>query len=215
MINVFAAVSSSLKRESNFTSEIQRLRLENEKLRKQAEASSRQLKKQSPQVEEDNETKVESKEPSLCSTAVSENSSCLKRKASSQLSPPPTPDAMRAKKPMIATTQPLKKKKLVKQTKAFVTQPIQSLDISPLLESSWSPANHTPPTYFDVTSASPTYTNTITSPLSLFANTTTGSDLYPQALSTQPQFQNMMHPMLFAPYYMPSEVVTASPDDCK
>lgn len=153
----------------------------------------------------------------------------LKRKASnSQLSPPPTPDAMRGDKPktnaaaaavVVVATQPLKKKRMVKQVKPYASQALpmqQTLDLSPLLESSWSPVGHTPPTYFDVTSTSPTYTNT-TSPLSLFT-ATTGGDLYPQqppVLSTQPhQFQNMIHPMLFAPYYMPSEVA-GSPNDCK
>lgn len=41
-----------MKRETTFTSEIQKLRLENEKLRKQAEASSNQLKKQLPNQDE-------------------------------------------------------------------------------------------------------------------------------------------------------------------
>ncbi|KAL7324785.1 hypothetical protein PS15p_209926 [Mucor circinelloides] len=148
-------VSSSLKRETTYTSEIQKLRLENEKLRKQAEASSNQLKKQladqdakltetdssatpSPKKAADNNDDNASETSTLIAKEEEEEVKITrKRKASAvsdpQLSPPPTPEAMRGNNkhhPVVIATpvgHQQKKKKMVKQTK---TLPVTSTPIT-------------------------------------------------------------------------------------
>ncbi|KAL9550684.1 hypothetical protein MBANPS3_004620 [Mucor bainieri] len=142
-------VSSSLKRETTYTSEIQKLRLENEKLRRQAEASSNQLKKQmadhdstastesdvssttpSPKKPTDNNDDNASETSTLIAKEEEEEVKIpRKRKASAvsdpQLSPPPTPEAMRGNNkhhPVVIATpvgHQQKKKKMVKQTKTL------------------------------------------------------------------------------------------------
>ena len=249
-----------MKRETTFTSEIQKLRLENEKLRKQAEASSNQLKKQLPNQDEkpnvaaatasvdasvvgkktDNDDNI-----SETSTLIvkDEMKPSLKRKASisdPQLSPPPTPEAMRGnnKQHAVVVTTPVghqqKKNKMVKQTKSLlvatttavpntmsmtqqlpmyvpVTSNATSMINTPaasLIDSPWSPVddnrlhsslltyppnttNNNPtnntPNYFDMASPSSSNANML-------------YDLY----------TDNIHPMLLAPYYIPSETTTTT-----
>ncbi|KAI7901568.1 uncharacterized protein BX663DRAFT_562058 [Cokeromyces recurvatus] len=71
-------VSSSMKRESKYTSEIQKLRLENEKLKRQAQAASNHLKEQLGQEIESSSTSFVSKTNKISS---------LKRKAGSEEQP--------------------------------------------------------------------------------------------------------------------------------
>ncbi|KAI8079063.1 uncharacterized protein B0P05DRAFT_542201 [Gilbertella persicaria] len=191
-------VSSSLKRESNYTSEIQRLRAENEKLRKQAQASSAVLKKQIS-LDQDNE-KTDAKSETITLPAKEEEKASLKRKASEadlQLSPPPTPEAMRGSNnkkspaPVIIAT-PQKKKKMVKQTKPLQSQlhtlkssPINEVEnlatsasmVAPLIESPWSPVDDhfRPMNAYPITSTadntSSTYFNISTSPYTTSSTT--------------------------------------------
>lgn len=153
-------------------SEIQKLRLENEKLRKQAEASSTQLKKQ---IDHDQPTYVK------------------KRKADSQeeqqqISPPTTPEQ-----------QQQRKKMLLKQSKSpLAAKSEQPSPWTPLLD---NPANSyptsSPPSYFDTTyTTSPNTQNNLfmTPHVDLYDNTM-------PTIGVQSQY-NLMNPMLLSPYFM-------------
>ncbi|GAA5797654.1 hypothetical protein HPULCUR_003045 [Helicostylum pulchrum] len=220
-------VSSSLKRETTYMSEIQKLRLENEKLRKQAETSTTQLKKQ---IVEDEQ---EQSKPTTSS---------LKRKASTdsqQLSPPPTPEQQQQQ-------QQQRKKRMVKQTKAqIVKREPQAFNIpstsstttttaatiatvttaaavqlstptptattasslspwTPLLDEKNNNFNtyptSSPPNYFDVTTP---YTNTSPNNDLLFLTPTPAIDMYNTNMSSSGgQYNNMMNPMLLSPYFV-------------
>ncbi|KAI8352841.1 hypothetical protein EDC96DRAFT_517657 [Choanephora cucurbitarum] len=188
-------VSASLKRESNFTAEIERLRAENEKLRSQAQAQSQLLTQQ-----EDETPKKE-----------------VKRKASEmdQLSPPPTPEAMRSnshqKSPVILPQDNKKKKRMVKQTKPSQQTPTEPTMVTPMTESPWSPVDdhfRQPASYAVTNQNSPSYTSPYTTHLNspnhdlLFMPTPSQYDPLP----TRPQeYQTMMNSMLFAPYCLSSE----------
>ncbi|KAI8390194.1 hypothetical protein BD560DRAFT_380207 [Blakeslea trispora] len=231
-------VSSSLKRESSFASEIQRLRAENEKLRLQAQAQSSLLKKQVSEEEINtcSETiKVEANE----TTKSEVKEATLKRKASEidQLSPPPTPEAMRADKQSPVTTP--QKKRMVKQTKPLQSQlqPSSSVAdtmmtanrmVTPMIESPWSPVDdhfrQPSNAYSAVTNQSNSnYINIDTSPYATHINSPNNDLLFmptsqayesntPAAVPVRPQeYQTMMNSVLFAPYYLSSE----SPNNCK
>ncbi|KAI8082323.1 hypothetical protein BDF21DRAFT_417596 [Thamnidium elegans] len=213
-------VSSSLKRETTYMSEIQKLRLENEKLRKQAEASTTQLKKQ---IAEDEQ---EQSKPTTTSS--------LKRKASTdsqQLSPPPTPEQQQQ--------QQQRKKRMVKQTKAQLVKrepqvfnipststtttiaAVTTAAVPPLTPtptattasslSPWTPLleeqnnnfntypTSSPPNYFDVTTP---YTSTSPNNDLLFLTSTPAIDMYNTNMSSSGgQYNNMMNPMLLSPYF--------------
>ncbi|KAI7887711.1 uncharacterized protein EV154DRAFT_426974 [Mucor mucedo] len=175
-------VSSSLKRESTFMTEIQKLRVENEKLRKQAEANSIQLKKQ---MEEDETNKNK------------------KRKASvdiqnqQEISPPCTPEKKRKKMTMVKQTKsPLAVKReesniLLSSTTTATTSPW-----TPVLDTTLnSYPSSSPPNYFDTT-----YTTSPTSQNMLYM-TPQHVDLYENNMSV---YHNMMNPMLLSPYFVPT-----------
>ncbi|CEP12839.1 hypothetical protein [Parasitella parasitica] len=256
-------VSSSLKRETTFTAEIQKLRLENEKLRKQAEISSNQLKRQSSkQHQKTNTTAATAAAPTTDSSVagakkktedfddnVSETSTLVvkddmkpsvKRKASisnSQLSPPPTPEAMRGshKPHTVVIATPMghqhKKKKMVKQTKSLpvVTVPSSMAQQFPV----YIPATTTTATS-TISMAHTPASSLIESPWSPLDDPQLHSSLltYPPSTNNQadntPNYFDMtspsssnanmlydlygdnMHPMLLSPYYIPPvEAATA------
>ncbi|KAK4508894.1 uncharacterized protein ATC70_013517 [Mucor velutinosus] len=275
-------VSSSLKRETTYTSEIQKLRLENEKLRKQAEASSNQLKKQiadqdststesdlssttpSPKKTTDNNNDNASKTSTLIAKEEEEEQVKIsrKRKANAvsdpQLSPPPTPEAMRGNNkhhPVVVATSvghQQKKKKMVKQTK---TLPVTATPITAtVMATATSATTVSSPTttipvsnqtqnlpVYNVTVSAASLLNTpaaslIDSPWSPIDDGHLQSSLlttYPSTTNNQannthnyfdmtspsaPSNTNMLydlyadniHPMLLAPYYIPSETTAAT-----
>lgn len=164
-------------------SEIEKLRLENDKLRKQTEASSTQLKKQ---IEED---KPKSK----------------KRKASlysQQISPPSTPEQQ----------QQQRKKKMLKQTKSpLVVKNEQTLLDGPTSSSPWTPLldntlnsypSSSPPNYFDMT-AEP-YTTSPSNQQNNLLFMTPAIDIYNNNNMSGGQYHNMMNPMLLSPYFVPT-----------
>lgn len=215
-------VSSSLKRESNYTSEIQKLREENERLKKQALAASQKLKSQLS----DSETTIKVEED-LQDTVTSDNNTStikpVKRKAEEiEPSPPPTPEKKRGNKTktkhaiVINAPNNTKKKRMVKQTKSAPTvqegtaaaftssPPPPPVMIAPFMENHQTyPIQQN--TYFDI---SPPYNPDL---LQQFNN-------YPHEEQQQQQhriipgttnFQPMMNPMLLAPYY------DTNTNDCK
>ncbi|GAN07553.1 hypothetical protein MAM1_0166d07053 [Mucor ambiguus] len=275
-------VSSSLKRETTYTSEIQKLRLENEKLRKQAEASSNQLKKQiANQDTTSTESDLSSTTPSPKKTTdsnddnASETSTLIakkeeeevkisrKRKASAvsdpQLSPPPTPEAMRGnnKHHPVAIATPVghqqKKKKMVKQTKTLpataapitvtataptsvatvpsttTTIPVSSMaqqlpmynatvsaasllstPAASLIDSPWSPIDDGHLQSSLLTTYPPnTITNNQTNNTHNYFDMTSPSSSS-SANMLYDLYTDNIHPMLLAPYYIPSETTTST-----
>ncbi|CAO3649007.1 unnamed protein product [Mucor hiemalis] len=225
-------VSSSLKRENSFLTEIEKLRLENEKLRKQAQNSSQQLKKQ---VANDEAKAKEDEEDDQTVVEVAPKSNKRKADSQQQLSPPPTPEALRTK----TTQEPPKKKRMVKQTKSLQSQvhvikrertaSAASNDVStstPLVASSpWSPLldetialntypTSSPPNYYGLhQNSNVNYTNATTatttapSPIhnDLLFLTPTPIDMYTNMQHAQQQsFHNMINPMLLSPYFVPT-----------
>ncbi|KAG2198090.1 hypothetical protein INT47_011925, partial [Mucor saturninus] len=173
-------VSSSLKRESTFMTEIQKLRVENEKLRKQAEANSIQLKKQ---MEED-----ESKNKKRKASVDIQNQQ--------EISPPCTPEKKRKKMTMVKQTKsPLAVKReesnILSSTTTTTTSPW-----TPVLDTTLnSYPSSSPPNYFDTT-----YTTSPTSQNMLYM-TPQHVDLYENNMSV---YHNMMNPMLLSPYFVPT-----------
>ncbi|KAI9481073.1 MAG: hypothetical protein EXX96DRAFT_565277 [Benjaminiella poitrasii] len=152
-------VSSSMKRESKFTSEIQKLRLENEKLRRQAQVACSQLKQQLRQEnDDDNESTIitNSRKTTQDTEAKDETKRPLKRKASSavveehQLSPPLTPEtATIASSEDNQKTFRKKKKKMLKQTRLSAIPALQPTHVhqqhTPLVTKSRVPMTATGP----------------------------------------------------------------------
>lgn len=188
-------VSSSLKRESNFLTEIQKLRLENEKLRKQAQNSSQHLKKQ---VAKDEAEAKEAEDDEQTVVEVVKNKS-NKRKADSQqqLSPPPTPEALRTTSSTSTNTttataaataqEPPKKKRMVKQTKSLQSQ-VHIIKRERTVSSSNDVPTSTP--FINSSSATTaTTTTTTTSPWSPLLDESITLNTYPT--SSPPNYYNM------------------------
>lgn len=204
-------MTSSIKRESNFTSEIKRLREENARLKLQAEKAKNQLKEVAKNEQETQTT-----------------TSSLKRKASTDvhLSPPPTPEAVpksnipatKKQAMIVGTLAHPKKKRMVKQTKSAIDPNITLTPWSPIdnVKSQRDPStiSAAPTSVSTTTSTAPNitarfdtaspYTNNENN-LLFFSPNTTAPYQYQDTTSFLPE----MNPVLLAPYYIPSEA------DCK
>ncbi|KAI8987188.1 hypothetical protein BDB01DRAFT_784950 [Pilobolus umbonatus] len=171
-------VSSSLKRENNFMTEIQKLRKENEELKEQAEAAQQKLNQhiQSGDKKENESPEILPTNPLPQTMTVSRTKSPLKRKSSdeSQPSPPPTPKALKDIKTEFDSKKYSHKRRMVQQTKPSPSpRPLpeisvtDSLSVIPSTQVEWSPLHTgicTP--LSDTLSISPTITTTPTSTVS-------------------------------------------------
>ncbi|ORE02374.1 hypothetical protein BCV72DRAFT_53509 [Rhizopus microsporus var. microsporus] len=218
-IDIYLSVSSSLKRESNYMSEIQRLRQENEKLRKQAQLAAANLKKhqQKQQQNEDKET-ISSEDNMSSATTL-----CGKRKsADAQLSPPPTPKSLKETKKAIESDEnndrPQKKRMIIKQEKeenesllnesATQIRSQAEKEVKPVINHAYP--NVTNSNYFDMTSfvSSPLPSNHnsnlmyMNTPMTMYDNTRLLSNVQ---TPTSDSYNSMINPMLFAPYYIPTD----------
>ncbi|KAG1138637.1 hypothetical protein G6F37_009961 [Rhizopus arrhizus] len=169
-------VSSSLKRETEFMSEIESLRLENERLRKQAEQASASIKKrqQTEEKAQDNKTSSTNSE--------------------AQLSPPPTPKSIKEQAVVQEKQHPQKrqrqdeqednkrpqKKKLVKQERT-----------------SFQPSSNS---YFESYNNNDMNTNLLF--MSMYDNNQPALPIVPISEA----YSNLMNPMLLANYYNPDNL---------
>ncbi|KAG1231322.1 hypothetical protein G6F67_005829 [Rhizopus microsporus] len=212
-------VSSSLKRESNYMSEIQRLRQENEKLRKQAQLAAANLKKHQQKQQQNEDKETSSSEDNMSSAPTL----CGKRKsADAQLSPPPTPKSLKETKKAIESDEnndrPQKKRMIIKQEKEENESLLSesATQIKDQVEKEVKPViNHVYPNvtnsnYFDMTSfvSSPLPSNHnnnlmyMNTPMTMYDNTR----LLPNVQTpTSDSCNSMINPMLFAPYYIPTD----------
>lgn len=166
-------VSSSLKRETEFMSEIESLRLENERLRKQAEQASASIKKRQQTEEKVQENKTSS------------------TNSEAQLSPPPTPKSIKEQAVVQEKQHPQKrqrqdeqednkrpqKKKLVKQERT-----------------SFQPSSNS---YFESYNNNDMNTNLLF--MSMYDNNQPALPIVPISEA----YSNLMNPMLLANYYNP------------
>lgn len=208
-----STVSSSLKRESNFLTEIQKLRLENEKLRKQAQNSSQHLKKQV--AKDEAEAKEDEEDEQTVVEVVKTKSNKRKADSQQQLSPPPTPEALRttstttnttatSSAPAAAAPEPPKKKRMVKQTKSLQSQ-VHVIK----RERTVSSSNGVPISTPVITSSSSTNaTTTNTSPWSPLLDETIALNTYPT--SSPPNYYHMQQTSNNINYTNATSTVTAT-----